>query len=232
MNLHMHHKPVSGHTRKGIAGMLITLLTAACQVTPHDIPANASIRPALQAHAWQCDDGTRIQSRNRPAAIELRIGADLRMLPQTPAASGVRYQTPEMTFWNKGGGSTLERRPGTTTACSEIRAASLLEDARIRGVAFRGLGNEPGWLLEIGPDSRVLFEDRYGSARMIFTDVKPQAGTTGATTIYEGRSGKDGLRAVLQPRTCADTMSDETFPATVELEINGERRVGCGTPLH
>jgi uncharacterized membrane protein len=37
---------------------------------------------------------------------------------------------------------------------------------------------------------------------------------------------------VLQPRTCADTMSDETFPATVELEINGERRIGCGTPLH
>ena len=152
-------------------------------------------------------------------------------MPQTPAASGARYEIAAMTFWSKGYDATLERRPGSAVTCREVRAQSLLEDARIRGVTFRGRGNEPGWLLEIGPGNRGMFEDRYGSIRMFFADLKPQIDAASGATIYTGESNGRRLRVVLLPQSCADTMSDETFPASVSLEIDGARRSGCGTPL-
>ena len=61
-----------------------------------------------------------------------------------------------MQFWTEGDSARFERLPGSTVDCREIRSLSLLEDARVRGVTFRGVGNEPGWRLEIGPARRCL----------------------------------------------------------------------------
>jgi uncharacterized membrane protein len=233
VNPPLRHAPGTGAAPRYAIAALITIAVTACQFESTGTTSHDSMEPhaALQAHVWHCDDGSRIQSRNRPAAIELRIGTEVSTLPQTPAASGARYGNAAMIFWNKGYDATLERRPGSAVACREVRVQSLLEDARIRGVTFRGTGNEPGWLLEIGPGSRGMFEDHYGSTRMVFPDLKPQTDTANGATVYTGESGGRRLRVALLPQPCADTMSDEIFPASVNLEIDGVRRIGCGTPL-
>ena len=210
--------------------LIAALMVAACSTTA---PAPAGPSGTLQAHVWQCGDGSTISTRNlsSPAGIALRTGSETRTLPQVRAASGVRYQDAVMQFWTKGDSATLERQAGATVDCREVRSLSLLEDARVRGVTFRGVGNEPGWRLEIGPAHRVMFEDGYGSMRIVFQSLPPLPETTSGVTIHESTSGSHRLKVTLRREICADTMSDETFPYSVDVEIDGARRRGCGTSL-
>lgn len=136
-----------------------------------------------------------------------------------------------MQFWTKGDSATFERPSATTMECREIRSKSLLEDARVRGVTFRGIGNEPGWLLEIGPAGRLMFEDGYGSMRLIFESLPPRNDSPPGVTVHESTSSAQRLKVTLRLQTCADTMSDETFPYAVDIEINGVKRRGCGLSL-
>jgi putative lipoprotein len=206
------------------------VMLAACSTKA---PAPAGPSGKLQAHVWQCSDGSTINTRNlsSPAGIALRTGAETRTLPQVRAASGVRYQDAAMQFLTKGDSATLERQAGATVDCREVRSLSLLEDARVRGITFRGVGNEPGWRLEIGPAHRVMFEDGYGSMRIVFQSLPPLPETTSGVTIHENTSGSHRLKVTLRREICADSMSDETFPYSVDVEIDGARRRGCGTSL-
>lgn len=205
-------------------------MVSACGTTA---PAPAGPSGTLQAHVWQCSDGSTINTRNlsSPAGIVLRTDSETRTLPQVRAASGVRYQDAVMQFWTKGDSATLERQAGATVDCREVRSLSLLEDARVRGVTFRGVGNEPGWRLEIGPAHRVMFEDGYGSMRVVFESLSPRSDSPPGIIVHESTSNSQQLKVTLRRQACADTMSDETFPYAVDIEINGVKRRGCGQPL-
>jgi putative lipoprotein len=210
------------------------LAAAGCRSTAPDPAQSTGPRSnTLQAHVWNCADGTVIHTRNltTPPAISLRAGPETRTLPQVRAASGARYEDAMMQFWNKGDGATFQRKPSNTTDCREIRAQSLLEDARVRGVTFRGTGNEPGWLLEIGPEHRVMFEDGYGSVRVVFQSLSPRTDAQPGITVHENTSSAYRMKVTLRRQICADTMSDEVFPYTVEVEIEGAKRRGCGQSL-
>jgi putative lipoprotein len=187
----------------------------------------------LQAYVWQCADGSTINTRNisSPPAIALQSGNETRTLSQVRSASGARYQDATMQFWNKGNTATFERPSAAAIECREIRSKSLLEDARVRGVTFRGIGNEPGWLLEIGPASRLMFEDGYGSMRVIFQSLPPRTDSPSGITVHESTSSAQQLKVTLRRQTCADTMSDETYPYSVDIEIDGMKRRGCGLSL-
>lgn len=206
------------------------LMTTGCGTPP---PTPAGPGGTLQAHVWQCSDGSTINTRNlsSPPGIALRKGSETRTLPQIRAASGARYQDATMQFWTKGDSATFERQSATTLECREIRSQSLLEDARVRGIAFRGTGNEPGWLLEIGPHNRLMFEDGYGSMRVVFQSLPPRSDSTPEVTVHENTSSAQRLKVTLRRQNCADTMSDETFPYAVEVEIDGVKRRGCGRSL-
>lgn len=221
--------------RRTVTAMLVLAVTAfsGCKTGTTDATPPATTRNALQAHVWKCSDGNTINSRNlaSPPGITLRIGTDTRTLPQVRAASGVRYEDAAMQFWTKGDTATFERKPGKPAECREIRSQSLLEDARVRGVTFRGTGNEPGWLLEIGPGNRVLFEDGYGSMRVIFQSLPPRGTAQRGETVYENTSSAQRLKITLRQKPCSDTMSDETFPYAVDVEVEGARRQGCGRSL-
>ena len=218
-----------------VAMLMVALLAATgCRSNAPDPVQSAGTRSnTLQAHVWRCSDGSTIHTRNiaSPPGITLRTETETRTLPQVRAASGVRYEDAAMLFWTKGDTATLERKPGKTTDCREIRSQSLLEDARIRGVTFRGTGNEPGWLLEIGPENRVMFEDGYGSMRVVFQSLPPRADAQPGVTIHENTSNAYRMKITLRRQTCADTMSDETFPFTVDVEVEGAKRRGCGQSL-
>lgn len=217
-------------TRTATLPLAAMLMVAACGTPP---PAPTGSGSTLQAHVWQCSDGSKINTRNlsSPPGIALHTGGETLTLPQVRAASGVRYQDSVMQFWAKGDSATLERKAGAAVDCREVRSLSLLEDARVRGVTFRGVGNEPGWRLEIGPAHRVMLEDGYGSTRIVFQSLPPAPETTSGVTIHESTSSSHRLKVTLRRQTCADTMSDETFPYSVDVEIDGARRRGCGTSL-
>lgn len=215
-----------------ITGLLLAF-TACRTNAPDPAPTTGTRSSTLQAQVWKCADGTAIQTRNlsTPPAVTLRAVGETRTLPQIRAASGVRYEDATMLFWTKGDGATFQRKPGMATECREDRALSLLEDARARGITFRAVGNEPGWLLEIGPENRVMFEDGYGSMRVVFQSLTPRNNAQPGITIYENTSSAYLMKITLRQQTCADTMSEETFTHTVDIEVEGAKRRGCGQEL-
>jgi membrane-bound inhibitor of C-type lysozyme len=147
--------------------MAIVAASAGCQRTsdtPSEAPQPAAAQPAvppppvepraepevpagvLQAYVWTCDDGQTIRMRNllRESAITIEMHEGGRKLPLVASASGAKYSDGSLTFWTKGDTAMFERPGSATVNCTQNRFESLLADARVRGVTFRGTGNEGG----------------------------------------------------------------------------------------
>ena len=101
--------------------------------------------------------------------------------------------------------------------------------ARLRGVAFRALGQEPGWLLEISNGEGILLETDYGSTRTSMPYVEP-------VRYQEERRTRFVLEdydtvVEIRSASCTDTMSGEEFDATVTITQPGKELHGCGRAL-
>ena len=99
-----------------------------------------------------------------------------------------------------------------------------------RHAIFRGAGNEPGWNIEIGPAKTVLVTS-YGEERHEFATPDPvldePAGRTTYGTSFDGHE----IVVILTHESCNDTMSDETFPLRVRIELDDRELRGCGVEL-
>ena len=89
--------------------------------------------------------------------------------------------------------------------------------------SWRASGNEPGWLLAIGPEVVVL--KRLG---------QPDVNVPGAPTVrdggvvrFEARTEASRIKARFENKVCHDTMADAVFGWTATVEINGQTLKGC-----
>lgn len=101
------------------------------------------------------------------------------------------------------------------------------EEARARGVDFRGVGQEPGWLLDVYQQGRIRFLWDYGENLADFplpAPAYPQEGATQYQTQADGRS----LTVTIRRAPCQDAMSGEAYPSRVEVVIDGRTLSGCG----
>ena len=186
----------------------------------------------LRAYVWQCADGQTLVMRNlfREKAIAIDFHDGTRRLDQTISASGARYADSVMVFWTKGSTATLERQGAPVVQCEERRADSLREDARARGVVYRALGNEPGWILEIGPASKLSWTTNFGQDRYDFEQA--QAATTpDGTSVYTAQKDAVTLKATVKAERCVDD-GDVVFDHVVTVESGGQTFRGCGTRLN
>ena len=101
----------------------------------------------------------------------------------------------------------------------------------MRGIDFRGTGNEPGWSLEIGPDN-IVFVTNYGDDRYELPTPAPELDPSEKKTTYRTREDGHELIVVLEGKECQDTMADWTFETTVTVTLDGKSVNGCGTALH
>lgn len=105
-------------------------------------------------------------------------------------------------------------------------------EARERGVTFRAIGQEPGWLVEISGDRTMRVVTDYGAVEFLIAPV-PDAvvDSTTWTTTYSARADGSDIRVRIRDEPCADTMSGQRFAATVTLSVNGISHHGCGRTL-
>ena len=105
-------------------------------------------------------------------------------------------------------------------------------EARERGVTFRAIGQEPGWLVEISGDRTMRVVTDYGAVEFVIAPV-PRAvvDSTTWTTIYSARADGSDIRVRIRDEPCADPMSGQRFSATVTLGVNGISHHGCGRTL-
>lgn len=220
--------------------LLLGLALTACAGVGERPPADPSdadapqSAPELRAHAYRCEDGSRIVAEQRPeGGIYLFFPASNVALEQVPAASGARYRGRDgVEFWDHGRAARVVTADGQELRCTEDRIGSLVEDARLRGIDFIGLGNEPGWRLELGPRRTTLITD-YGRRTLRFPARAVEAGLAAEETVTLTLRHDDHRLALrLAPIPCQDDMSGRRFDWQVNLELDGQTLRGCGVALH
>jgi uncharacterized membrane protein len=117
-------------------------------------------------------------------------------------------------------------------AARSATTLSVWERAKLEGVDFRAVGNEPGWHLEIRRGRSLLLVSDYGAHRYTFPAPEPLVDAAAARTRYEAREGDHRLTVVLEALSCRDTMSGEAFETRVTVILDNRTLRGCGRALH
>lgn len=90
---------------------------------------------------------------------------------------------------------------------------------------LRAVGNEPGWLVEVGPGDtppmRLTLD--YGERKLVVA-----AATRIGEEGYKGTAA-DGTAVELRYRreACSDGMSEHDYPASVALQVGTQAYRGC-----
>ena len=142
------------------------------------------------------------------------------------SASGGQYAEGETVYWNKGELATFEVGGQRFVDCRSNPAKVPWADAARRGVVFRGLGQEPGWNVEIERDGKIVLVTDYGAQR---TEVM-HAGSLleDARTTYRSADAAIALTVVVEHRACTDSMSGEAFETVVTVTLADRMLHGCG----
>ena len=95
---------------------------------------------------------------------------------------------------------------------------------------YRALGNEPGWTLEIGPGSTIVWITGYGEERHEYANAlasgDPQSGL-----VYSGADAAGAIKVNVRPSACKDDMSGDAFDLQVTVTSGGRDYRGCGSKL-
>jgi len=214
--------------------------TTAAPVAAASAPAPVPATPAdeappegvLRAYVWQCDDGNTLKMRNlyRENAIAIDLHEGTRKLPLVPSASGAKYDDGTVSFFSKGAEAVFTRKGGQPVKCRELRSQSLLEDARLRGVLYSGSGNEPGWTLEVGPGSDLMWVTAYGQERHEFANALT-SGDAATGFVYTATNPTDQIKVTVLQTACKDDMSGAAFDYQVTVASGGREYRGCGNRL-
>jgi uncharacterized membrane protein len=110
----------------------------------------------------------------------------------------------------------------------ELAKSSIWHKAKSRGVAFRAIGQEPGWLLEIKNGEEILVVTNYGQDRNLYPYVDPQEDKAARKTVFHVDAN---TRVLIEGVPCSDSMSGETFQSTVTVTLGAQVLEGCGRAL-
>lgn len=208
--------------------------TTAGQPAPEPAAAPAEDVPegVLLVYVWDCDDGTSLTMKNlfRENAIVLDLHEGPRHLPQVVSASGAKYDDGSVSFWTKGDTAIFERKGSAVVNCRDNRARSLVADARARGVAYRGQGNEPGWILEISMPGTIVFNTNFGQERHEFQGATV-TGDAASGAEYRAANGETDIAATVTRETCRDDMAGTQFDYSFVVQFGGRTYRGCGNDV-
>ena len=112
----------------------------------------------------------------------------------------------------------------------ELAARDVWHAAKLRGVAFRAIGQEPGWLLEMTTGDKILLVTNTGQTITEYPYVEPEVFQTQRKSIFSVKPGE--LTVTIEGVKCRDTMSDEVFEVSVFIVLNGRQLNGCGRALY
>jgi putative lipoprotein len=110
----------------------------------------------------------------------------------------------------------------------ELAKNDVWHKAKLRGVAFRAIGQEPGWLLEIKNGEEILIVTDYGQDKKSYAYVEPREDKDARKTVFQVDADTSVL---IEGKPCTDSMSGESFEVTVTVTRGGNTYKGCGRAL-
>jgi putative lipoprotein len=99
--------------------------------------------------------------------------------------------------------------------------------AKLRGVSFRAIGQEPSWLLEIIEGQEILLVTDYGKSLKAYPYVQPEQNKT----LRRSQFQLEGATVELEGKHCVDIMSGEAFETQVSITLGSRVLNGCGRAL-
>ena len=102
--------------------------------------------------------------------------------------------------------------------------------AKLRGVSFRAIGQEPGWLLEITGEAEILLVTGYGQTETSYPYVEPEVFPEERRTRFFISDHE--LEIIIDGKACRDSMSGEEFAVTVTIAVGEDHLSGCGRALY
>jgi membrane-bound inhibitor of C-type lysozyme len=161
-------------------------------------------RPIATTLVYTCNDYEFV-ARLGPGEMALWLPERYVILSQVGSASGTLYEEEEVSFWSRGEEAMLTVGEQHYKNCHLRPDRVAWEDARRRGVDFRGVGSDPGWSLENGD---------------------------GSMSVYAGATETQDLRVEIVDVPCVDAVSGNIFPSEVVVTFTGTGYHGCGQDLY
>ncbi|ARN74822.1 COG3650 family protein [Oceanicoccus sagamiensis] len=116
-------------------------------------------------------------------------------------------------------------------SCRNNRQQAIWEAAKLAGVDYRAVGNEPGWVVEIAAD-QVRYQGDYGQTLWVFDTPPPQIEQTLRQTVYLLANEQQQVTFTIQAKPCMDSMSGVRYETTAIVQLPGKTLKGCGRALH
>jgi uncharacterized membrane protein len=149
-------------------------------------------------------------------------------LTAVAGARPLRYAQGEVELIIEGEHGMLSEPGKETFTCHNNRQRAVWEHAKFDGVDFRGVGNEPPWVLEIREMARIVLITAYGEKRVERPLPNPVTDQDRKITRWDAGDLKIEITAAI----CYDSMSGESFGSRVVIHWQGQVLTGCGRPLH
>ena len=108
-------------------------------------------------------------------------------------------------------------------------SCNVWDRAKFRGVAFRAIGQEPGWLLEITNGVEIYLVTDYGASEDRFAYVEPVEYKSERRTEFPIE--EQDIVIEIRGEPCQDAMSGETFEVSVTIKQPDRELTGCGRAL-
>ncbi len=185
-----------------------------------------------KTYAYRCDDGFDFVVRfeeGRTWLFAPGFGGQLLFIEKGPRG-GTLYEGDGAVLDFRGRNAALILKGERHENCRNDRKRAIWEDAKLRGVDFRAVGNEPPWILEITGE-RLDFYFGYDRRHYRF-EASPKSDAEKRVTRYESKGSKTPFVVTLRPGPCADSMADESYETKVSVTFGGRRLQGCGQALH
>ena len=191
-----------------------------------------SSQHAPRTYVYECNDGYSFTARVGEKNAWLFLPNQSVNLPLASSDSDSKYSQGLIVYRATGDKATLEVGGKRHADCSNNRAKAIWEDAKLRGVDYRAIGNEPGWNLEITPGDKIVFVADYGNNVYKFVTPQPVVDQDARKTIYKVLDDQHIMEVLIEGRPCSDTMSGEMFNTTVTVLLDNKKYRGCGMALH
>lgn len=157
----------------------------------------------------------------RAGSLSLRLEA-------VPSAMPLRYGHGDIQLVIDEDNGTLSESGKQTITCRNDRRRAVWEHAKLDGVDFRGVGNEPPWILEIREMSRFLLITDYGANRIERSLPEPVSDNARNMTRWDAGDVQVEITAAI----CHDSMTGEAMNSRVLIHWQEKVLKGCGRPLH
>jgi len=194
--------------------------------------------PGDSTYVYRCDgEETAIVvtiSGDRGHLFSRQASQSIRQEAGTPAYTGddvyyLPHQPPDLAPGQTAEISIVGRELAN---CKNNPRAAVWEHAKLRGVSYRAIGQEPPWVLEIDREKGFLLVTDYGQNRQQFPYSEALSDAAQRTGRYTSGVNGERIEITITGEPCRDSMSGEAFSSQVEISWREQTLRGCGRALH